>query len=75
VSLSIRCKGTRNQSSKPGGPINENLTGSCKDMQSLDMEENENFSISNINNKVFRIIPKEHNFIFITEREKFGDQV
>jgi hypothetical protein len=27
VNLNIRCKGTRNRSSKGGGPIDENLTG------------------------------------------------
>jgi hypothetical protein len=44
-------------------------------MYSLDMEENEAISISNIKNMVLQIIPRERNLIFITEREKFGDQV
>jgi hypothetical protein len=36
--------------------------GACKDMQSVDMEENETISISNIDNKMLRRIPREHNF-------------
>jgi hypothetical protein len=39
------------------------------------MKENENISISNVNNIVLGIIPREHDFHFITEWEKFGDQV
>jgi hypothetical protein len=38
--------------------------GTCKDECSLDMEENENISISNINNMALRIILRKHNFDF-----------
>jgi hypothetical protein len=39
------------------------------------MEESKNISLSHTNNMVLQIIPREHNLIFVTDREKFGDQV
>jgi hypothetical protein len=33
------------------------------------MEENEKISVSNINNIVLRVIPREHNLIFFEEIE------
>jgi hypothetical protein len=38
--------------------------GACKDIKSLDMEENETISLWNINNMVLRIILREHNCDF-----------
>jgi hypothetical protein len=39
------------------------------------MEENENIYISNINNMVLGIVPESRILIFVTEQEKFGDQM
>jgi hypothetical protein len=64
VNLNIRCKGTRNRSSKPDRPIDENLIRCLQRYLSLDMEEND-ISILNIDNTVLRIIPREHNFDFL----------
>jgi hypothetical protein len=70
-----KCKGTNNRSSKPGRPIEQNLTGCLQRYVVPGNEENKNISIWNINNMVLRIIPRDHNLIFISEQEKCGDQM
>jgi hypothetical protein len=75
INLNIKCKGTKNRSAKPGRPIDKNLTGCLQRYGVHGYRKNENISIWNMNHMVLRITPKEHNLIFITEREKFGDQM